>query len=70
MKSKLKLIKLSRKNKVSLDWVSTSSNTGSIRDDTQCTSRKNCLEMIKIYKREYKCIYSLKISSIHIADMH
>ena len=36
-------------NKVSLVWVSSCSNTGSIRDDSYWTSRENSLELIVLY---------------------
>ena len=45
----LELIKLSSINKVSLVYVSSCINTGSIRDDPQCTSRKNSLDLIEIF---------------------
>ncbi len=47
-KNSLELIELSSINKVSLDWISPSSNTGSIRDDPYWTSRKNSLELIEL----------------------
>ena len=36
-------------NKVSLVWVSSCSNTGSIRDDPYRTFRKNSLELIDLF---------------------
>ena len=44
-KNSLELIELSSINKVSLVWVSSCSNTGSIRDDPYWTSKKNSLEL-------------------------
>ena len=44
----LELIELSCINKVSLVWVSSCSNTRSIRDDPYWTSRKNSLELIEL----------------------
>ena len=44
----LELIKVSRKNKVSVVYISSCSNTGSIRDDRYWISRKNSLELIKL----------------------
>ena len=44
----LELVELSSINKVSLVYVSSCSNTGSIRDDPYWTSRKNCLELIEL----------------------
>jgi hypothetical protein len=38
-------------NKVSLVWVSSCSNTGSIRDDPYWTSRENSLELIVLYNK-------------------
>ena len=35
-------------NKVSLVWVSSCSNTGSIRDNSHWTSRKNSLELVEL----------------------
>ena len=35
-------------NKVGLGWVSSCSNTGSIRDDPYWTSRENNLELIEL----------------------
>ena len=35
-------------NKASLVWVSSGSNTGSIRDDPYWTSRKTSLELIEL----------------------
>jgi hypothetical protein len=49
MENSLELIKLSSKNKVSLVYVSSCSNTGSIRDDPYWTSRENSLELIELY---------------------
>jgi hypothetical protein len=42
------LIELSSINKISLVYVSSCSNTGSIRDDLYWTSRKNSLELIEL----------------------
>jgi hypothetical protein len=47
-KNSLELIELSSINKVSLIWVSSCSNTGSIRDDPNWTSRENSLELIEL----------------------
>ena len=47
-KNGLELIELLSINKVSLVWVSSSSNTGSIRDDPYWTLRKNSLELIEL----------------------
>ena len=44
----LELIELYSVNKVSLVWVSSCSNTGSIRDDPYWSSRKNSLELIEL----------------------
>ncbi len=44
----LELIELSSINKVSLVEVSSCGNTGSIRDDSYWTSRKNSLELIEL----------------------
>jgi hypothetical protein len=44
----LELIELSSINKVSLVYVSSCSNTGSIRDDPYWTSRENGLEVIEL----------------------
>ena len=43
------MIELSSINKVSLVWISSCSNTGSIRDDSYWTSRKNSLELIELF---------------------
>jgi hypothetical protein len=43
---KAEVIELSSINKVSLVYVSSCSNTGSVRDDPYWTSRKNSLELI------------------------
>ena len=45
--SSLELIELSSINKVSLVWIFSCSNTGSIRDDPCLTSR-NSLELIEL----------------------
>jgi hypothetical protein len=42
------MMKLSSINKVSLVWVSSCNNTGSIRDNPYWTSRKNSLELIEL----------------------
>jgi ribosomal protein L7Ae-like RNA K-turn-binding protein len=42
------MIELSSINKVSLVYVSSCSNTGSIRDDPYWTSRENSLELIEL----------------------
>jgi hypothetical protein len=47
-KNSLKLIELSSINKVSLVYVSSYGNTGSIRDDCYWTSRGNSLELIEL----------------------
>ena len=47
-KNCVELIELSSITEVSLVWVSSCSNTGSIRDDPYWTSRKNSLELIKL----------------------
>ena len=44
----LGMMKLSSINKVSLVWVSSCNNTGSIRDNPYWTSRKNSLELIEL----------------------
>ena len=44
----MELVELSSINKVSLVYVSSCSNTGSIRDDPYRTSRKNSLELIEL----------------------
>jgi hypothetical protein len=41
-------MELSSINKVSLVYVSSCSNTGSIRDDSYWTSKKNSLELIEL----------------------
>jgi hypothetical protein len=48
MKNSLELIKLSSINRVSLVYVSSCSNAGSIRDDSYWTSMKNSLELIEL----------------------
>ena len=48
MENSLELIELSSINKVGLVWVSSCSNTGSIRDDSYWASRKNSLELIEL----------------------
>jgi hypothetical protein len=47
-KNSFELIELSSINKVSLVYVSSCSNTGSIRDDPYWTSRNNRLELIEL----------------------
>ena len=47
-KGSLELIELPGLNTVSLVWVSSCGNTGSIRDDPYWTSRKNSLELIEL----------------------
>ena len=47
-KNSLELIELSSINKVSLAWVPSCSNTGSIRDDPYWISRKNSLELMEL----------------------
>jgi hypothetical protein len=47
-KNSLELLELSSINKVSLVYVSSCSNTGSIRDDPYWTSKKNSLELIEL----------------------
>ena len=49
----MELIELSSINKGSLVWVSSSSNTGLIRDDLYWTSRKNSLELIELSSITY-----------------
>ena len=48
MKNSSELIELSSINKVSSVYVSSCSNTGSIRDDPYWTSRENSLELIEL----------------------
>ena len=47
-KNSIEVIDLSSINKVSSVWVSSSDNTGSIRDDPYWTSRNNSLELIEL----------------------
>ena len=44
----LELIELSSINQASLVWVSSCSNTGSIKDEPYWTSRENSLELIEL----------------------
>ena len=50
-------------NKVSLVWVSSCSNTGSIRDDPYWTSRKNSLVLVELSSIN-KFSFSLQIVSL------
>ena len=45
----VELVKLSNINKVSLVYVFSCINSGSIRDDPYWTSRKNNLELIELF---------------------
>jgi hypothetical protein len=61
MKNSLELIDLSSINKVSLVWVSSCSNTRSIRDIPCWTSRENGLELIELSSK--KISSGLQVSS-------
>ena len=56
MKNSLELTELSSVNKVCLVYVSSCSNTGSIRDDPYWTSRKNSLELIELSSVNKVCL--------------
>ena len=58
--SSLKPIELSSINKVSSVWLSSGSNTGSIRDDPYWTSKKKSLELIELSSiNKVSLVYSL-----------